>query len=173
MLPTRAFAAVLLPLLLLAVGAAGAREPEAVAGEGCSLRDTAAQRIACYSDLAVRHHDPTVCLSAESADERWPCIANYAVVAGDAGTCDLLPGPESESQTEGDLAQVSIDLCLTTLALVYRKPELCRSVVTPAMDDSCLAKLVSLGADPALCADIKSEELRAVCRPDPEAETER
>jgi hypothetical protein len=39
------------------------------------------------------------------------------------------------------------------------------------MGDSCLAKLVSVGGDPALCSEIESEELRAVCRPDPELET--
>jgi hypothetical protein len=38
------------------------------------------------------------------------------------------------------------------------------------MDEACLAKLVASGADPALCAEVTSPDLRQVCRPDPLAE---
>jgi hypothetical protein len=58
-------------------------------------------------------------------------------------------------------------LCLSTLALVYRRPDLCRELRTEPMDDACLAKMVANGADPALCDAVKSPDLREVCRPDP------
>jgi hypothetical protein len=93
------------------------------------------------------------------------------VVAGDAETCRLLPGPPvddagADAGTGGDAA-VTVDLCLSTLALVYRRPDLCRQLRTEPMDDACLAKLVANGADPALCRAVKSSDLRDVCRPDP------
>lgn len=163
----------LLALLVLA-GPAAASEPVGAAAppaRECTGQRFVAERIACYSEAAVRLGDPRVCLRAQGPDTRWPCVAKYAVVAGDAATCGLLPGPGVEADAE--LAQITVDLCLTTLALVYRKPVLCQVVRTPAMDESCLAKLVSLGADPALCRQIASASLRAMCRPDPEAETER
>lgn len=129
------------------------------------------QRVACYSDLAVRAGDPTLCFRATAPDVRWPCVAKYAVVAGDADTCRLLPGPPAEDAaagaTPGGDAAVTVDLCLSTLALVYRRPELCRQLGTAPMDDACLAKLVANGADPALCRAVKSPDLREVCRPDP------
>lgn len=129
------------------------------------------QRVACYSDLAVRAGDPTLCFQAADPDVRWPCVAKYAVVAGDADTCRLLPGPPggdtAADATPGGDASVTVDLCLSTLALVYRRPELCRQLATAPMDDACLAKLVANGADPALCATVKSPGLKDVCRPDP------
>jgi hypothetical protein len=132
------------------------------------------QRIACYSDRAVLSGDPSVCLDAADPDVRWPCVAKYAVVAGNAATCRLLPGPRTDgaaagSPRGGDEA-VTVDLCLSTLALVYRQPELCRQIATDTMDEACLAKLVASGADPALCAEVTSPDLRQVCRPDPLAE---
>jgi hypothetical protein len=142
------------------------------------------QRVACYSDRAVVESDPQLCLQDPDPDVRWPCIAKYAVVAGGPASCELLAAPPDTPGADGrtdaaaagdpDAAmdpRVSVDLCLSALALVWRRPALCRRVETPAMGDSCLAKLVSVGGDPALCSEIESEELRAVCRPDPELET--
>ena len=91
--------------------------------------------------------------------------------AARAGRTRLLPGPpadagNADAGTGGDAA-VTVDLCLSTLALVYRRPELCRQLRTDPMDDACLAKLVANGADPALCRAVKSSDLREVCRPDP------
>ncbi|MBK1666881.1 hypothetical protein CKO28_02340 [Rhodovibrio sodomensis] len=132
------------------------------------------QRVACLSDRAVQAGDPTVCFEAPDPDTRWPCVAKYAVVAGGPETCRLLPGPPADGAAAdaiaGGDATVTVDLCLSTLALVYRRPELCRQLATEPMDDACLAKLVTNGADPALCRQVKSPDLRQVCRPDPRAE---
>lgn len=136
----------------------------------CRGQQFIGQRVACYSDRAVRAGDPTLCFEADDPDVRWPCVAKYAVVAGDADTCRLLPGPPASDAGAGGDAAVTVDLCLSTLALVYRRPELCRQLRTDPMDDACLAKLVANGADPALCRAVKSSDLREVCRPDPRQE---
>lgn len=165
----------------------GADALASVPAEGeaaCTGQRFIGQRVACYSDRAVRQGDPRICLRARTPDVRWPCVAKYAVVAGDAATCGLLPGPPLRNGDTGSDStagstdpgapdpmamdpRVTVDLCLTTLALVWRKPVLCQLLETPAMDDTCLAKLVAIGGDPALCRDIESKELREVCRPGP------
>jgi hypothetical protein len=167
----------------------------------CTGQRFIGQRIACFSDRAVRAGDPRLCLEAASPDVRWPCVAKYAVVAGSAETCRLLPGPagmtdaaddgpaaaadggpeaEAAATAEEDAGKtqapatgahsVAVDLCLSTLALVYHRADLCRELKTETMDDACLAKLVASGGDPALCREIESPQLREVCVPDPMAE---
>lgn len=147
------------------------KPPAPVMVGACRGQRFIGQRVACYSDRAVQAGDPGVCFEADDPDVRWPCIAKYAVVAGGAETCRLLPGPPADDATgdaaAGGDAAVTVDLCLSTLALVYRQPELCRHLRTATMDDACLAKLVANGADPALCRAVKSSDLREVCRPDP------
>ncbi|MBK1696564.1 hypothetical protein [Rhodovibrio salinarum] len=148
----------------------GLKPPAPERPRGCSGQRFIGQRVACFSDRAVQAGDASVCFQASAPDVRWPCIAKYAVVAGDATTCRLLPGPRPDG-VDGPLSggedTVTVDLCLSTLALVYRRPDLCRQIQTETMDDACLAKLVANGADPALCAGIDVPELRRVCRPDP------
>ena len=150
------------------------KPPAPAAAAVCGGQRFIGQRIACYSDQAVQQGDPTVCFRTPEPDVRWPCVAKYAVVAGDAATCRLLPGPPATgvpaTELPGGDAAVTVDLCLSTLALVYRRPELCGQLDTAPMDDACLAKLVANGADPALCARVASADLRAVCRPDPALE---
>jgi hypothetical protein len=159
----------------------------------CTGQRFIGQRIACFSDRAVQAGDPMVCLRADSPDVRWPCVAKYAVVAGEAETCRLLTGPAAgeagtrepagtePAETEPAETEpadtpatgahsVAVDLCLSTLALVYHRADLCRELKTETMDDACLAKLVASGGDPALCREIESPQLREVCVPDPMAE---
>ena len=151
------------------------KPPAPVMVGACRGQRFIGQRVACHSDRAVQAGDPRVCFEADDPDVRWPCIAKYAVVAGDAETCRLLPGPPAgdaaEDAAAGGDAAVTVDLCLSTLALVYRQPALCRQLRTETMDDACLAKLVANGADPALCRSVESVDLREVCRPDPRLET--
>ncbi len=150
------------------------KPPAPAAATVCGGQRFIGQRVACYSDRAVQQGDPTVCFRTPAPDVRWPCVAKYAVVAGDAATCRLLPGPPATgvpaTELPGGDAAVTVDLCLSTLALVYRRPDLCRQLDTTPMDDACLTKLVANGADPALCAQVKSPDLREVCRPNPARE---
>jgi hypothetical protein len=187
--PGRFATAAAVVALALATAAFASGPPTAAAADtaspsapsdACTGQRFIEQRVACYSDRAVAKGDPRLCLKDPDPDARWPCVAKYAVVAGTAATCELLAESPGNAGAEGQATaaasgdpdqamdpRVSVDLCLSALALVWRRPALCRRVQTATMGDSCLAKLVAIGGDPALCGQIQSEDLRKVCRPDP------
>ena len=125
--------------------------------ESCIAGALPPAQIVCLTQAAIDAGDPELCLRSAEASVRWRCVAGYADQAGDVSQCAVLPANDMEP------AGISRELCVTHLALVWRKAALCETLTTPNLDGSCLMQLVHLGGDKALCARIEQPIIKDAC----------
>ena len=126
--------------------------------EACLASTFPTTQLRCLIAAAKEANDPRLCLAATNPGVRWMCVAQAAEAAGDAAQCGVLP----EAEAVGPRG-LSRELCRGHLAIAWREPETCATLVPAELADACHMQLGELEGDPAFCAPIVNETLRETC----------
>jgi hypothetical protein len=143
---------VLLAAPIVALSAHGAAPVESCIAESWPLG-----QLKCLRQVAIDAGDPGLCLRSNDPAVRWQCVAAYAEHARDPSRCEILPPDDLEP------AGITRELCRSHLAISWRDPDLCRSLNTLNLADSCLLQLVHRGAGKALCEKIENALIKDAC----------
>lgn len=142
--------------LLALLGAAAYFSPGVSAApiDDCLAEVLAPNQINCLLDLALEEDTPEACLRSSEVAVRWHCVANFAERRDKREACELLEEGEPVSPRT---------MCRGHLAIAWREPETCATLMPSELADACHMKLGELESDPAFCAPIVNETLREVC----------
>lgn len=137
--------------------------PEGVtsrAGVRCDTVSSPIGRITCLADAASESRELTICDRASQEGVRYQCYAVYAERRSDPDACFRIP------DTEEDLVDLR-DICLSDVAALVGRPELCQGVQAPGLRDSCYLKVHQSTGDTTLCQRIQDPGLKSTCTGEP------
>ena len=122
--------------------------------DACLAAAMPPNQISCLLDLALEEDAPSACLQSTELAVRWHCVALFAERRNRRDACERLEDSGVASPRT---------LCRGHLAIAWREPETCATLVPAELADACHMQLGELKGDPAFCAPIVNETLRETC----------
>jgi len=154
--------------IAMALGLAACGEPGAqsqapdsiTARADCADVENVIDRTLCFADRAEAAGDLAPCDGADAEGVRFQCYAIYAERAETVEPCHRIP---TDSEDGSDLR----DACVSDVAKVTERAELCEEIVSHGLRDSCWLGVFRKTEDPALCDRIEDAGLRSACTGEP------
>ena len=122
----------------------------------CASFENLFEQISCYASAAKKINDLAPCDQAVHEGVRYQC---YAIFAEHSASPDICHKIHSKTDEHRSL----IDVCLSDVALKAHNPNICESISTSGLRDSCYFKLAKELDKYALCEKINDDGLKSVC----------
>lgn len=124
--------------------------------EECASYENLFEQVVCYAGAAKTINDLNPCDQAMHDGVRYQCYAIFAEHSASPDVCHKIPSNTNEHRS-------LIDVCLSDVALKAHDPDICESILTPGLRDSCYFKLARKLGKHVLCEKIKDDGLKTVC----------
>jgi len=122
----------------------------------CASYENLFEQVSCYAAAAKTINDLAPCNQAVHEGVRYQCFAIFAEHSASPDICHKIPSKTDEHRS-------LIDVCLSDVALKAHNPNICESISTSGLRDSCYFNLAKELGKFALCEKINDDGLKSVC----------
>jgi len=122
----------------------------------CAPYENLFEQVSCYAAAAKTINDLAPCYRAVHEGVRYQCFAIFAEHSASPDICHKIPSKTDEHRS-------LIDVCLSDVALKAHNPNICESISTSGLRDSCYFKIAKELGKYALCEKINDDGLKSVC----------
>ena len=124
--------------------------------KSCEKKKNLFNQILCYTALATKLDDVSICDAASHEGVRYQCYAIYAELRSKPDVCEAIPSKSAELKGLRDV-------CISDVAKKAGDFTLCKKIKTQGLRDSCYLGVAKKTGDTSICDKIQDKGLKSSC----------